>query len=68
MRDTYKPEGGYADDVHENVPALSEYNGVERHERLGRAEVEELVGSGLVLLITVSPYSEADLLRRKGIG
>lgn len=35
LGDTYKPEGRYADDVHENVPALSEYNRVERHERLG---------------------------------
>lgn len=40
----YEPEGNDADDVHENVAAFAEDYGVERDERLGRAEGEERIG------------------------
>lgn len=45
--DTYKPEGDDADDVHDDVAAFSEDDGVERDEWLGAAEGEERVGVGL---------------------
>lgn len=42
--ETYEPKGNDADDVHENVAAFTEDYGVERDERLGRAEGEERIG------------------------
>lgn len=45
--EAYEPQGDDADDVHEDVAAFAEDNGVERDEGLGRAKREESVGVGL---------------------
>jgi len=39
--DTYKPQGNYADDIHEYVPAFAQHCGVQRYEWLRRAKGEE---------------------------
>ena len=48
-RETCKPECDDADDVHEDVTALAKDNGVQRNERLRRAEGEKCVGVRLEL-------------------
>lgn len=44
---TYKPQGDDADEIHDNVAATAEDDGVEGDEGLGTAEGEERVGVGL---------------------
>lgn len=55
---TYKPQRNDADNVHEDMPAITEDDCVQRHKRLFTAEREECIGVGLT-------HSEVSVMPQK---
>lgn len=54
---SYQPEGDDADDVHEDVAAITQYDGVQWDERLRRAEAHEDIRGRLVMSVQLSKCS-----------
>lgn len=44
---THQPQSENANDVHEDMAALAQNNGVKRHKGLGRAKAHKCLGIGL---------------------